>query len=728
MYLRNSDARRWRLLLIASTLCCISHARGSSEEDLLLSFGEEEFLSIATGQKQLIAKAPAVASVITAEDIEARGANTLEEALEAVPGMHISLSSTYLSPIYSIRGVYTDKNPQVLMLVNGVPITQLHFGDRGGRPNLPVRDIARIEVIRGPGSAVYGADALSGVINVITKTAEQIGGTQVGVRAASFDTTEGWLLHGGKWGDLEIAFSLQAQQTDGDDSRRIGSDFQSLFDAAAAPFGFPAASHAPGSFATATEALDVRLDVKYDKVQLRFWNARQDDLGVGPGLALALDPDGNADIDNYLVDLAYVDSELITNGVLELRASYMDVNVQTEQTLFPPGTLLPIGADGNINPAQFVPMLFAAGYIGNPEFYEQHARAEAIFTYNGIANHSLRFAGGATRQEEKGKESKNYGPGVLDLESRQCAPPICVVGGTLVDVSDTPFVYIEDQDRDVYYASIQDQWQFANDWSLTVGVRYEDYSDFGSTVNPRAALVWEVDKDLTAKLLYGHAFRAPAFVELFAINNPVAIGNPNLDPETTNTYELAFDYRASFDWRIGFNIFYYDTKDLIDFVPTPLGFAVADNVGRQRGKGFEIETEWEATETLTVIANYAWQNAKDKELDKDAARSPEQQAYLRASWTLPDAWSLTGEFKWVADRNREAFDPRDTIDDYTITNLNIRKSGLFDHLDVGLRVRNLFNQNAAEPSPFEAVPAGSLIPDDFPLEERSVHLTAQIHF
>ena len=142
-------------LLVTALALALGHASttraAQAEEDLLLSFGEEEFLSIATGQKQLISKAPAVASVITAEDIKALGANTLEEVLATVPGVHVSLSSTYLSPVYSVRGIYTDKNPQVLMLVNGVPITQLHFGDRGGRSSLPVRDIARVEVIRGPG-------------------------------------------------------------------------------------------------------------------------------------------------------------------------------------------------------------------------------------------------------------------------------------------------------------------------------------------------------------------------------------------------------------------------------------------------------------------------------------------------------------------------------------------------------------------------------------------------
>jgi outer membrane receptor for ferrienterochelin and colicins len=720
---------RFRLALLA---LAVSHGNAalaaSSEEDLLLSFGEEEFLSIATGQKQLIAKAPAVASVITAEDIAALGANTLEEVLETVPGVHVSLSSTYLSPIYSIRGIYTDKNPQVLMLVNGVPITHQHFGDRGGRSSVPVRDIARIEVIRGPGSAVYGADALAGVINVITKSADQVDGTEFGTRFASFDTTEGWLLHGTRWGEVDVAFSLQALSTDGDDSRRVGSDAQSVFDGFVAPF-FAPVSRAPGPLETRNpQAIDTRLDLKYRDLQLRLWNWRQEDIGVGPGLALALDPQGRADGDNYLFDLSWSTRELAPDTTLELRASYMDVNIETEQTLFPAGTVLPIGSDGNLNLSNFVPMQFTEGYRGSPEFFEEHTRLESILTWTGIESHGIRLAAGFTQQEESGREAKNFGPGVLDLANRDCSGFICQVHGTLTDVSNTPFAFIENQKRDVWYVSLQDQWQLANDWNLTTGVRYDDYSDFGSTVNPRLALVWDASTDVTAKLLYGRAFRAPSFAELFLINNPVALGNPELEPETSNTYELAIDYRASFDLRMGFNLFYYEIEDLIDFVTTPDGAQVANNVGQQEGQGFELEMEWEPMQDLSISANYALQKAEDSELDTDAARAPEQQAYLRGNWRFAHNWSLTGEAHWIGKRNREAGDPRDAIDNYTLVNLHLERSKIADRLDLGLRVRNLFDDDAREPSPTEAVPGGSLMPDDFPLEERSVHFTARVRF
>ena len=93
----------------------------------------------------------------------------------------------------------------------------------------------------------------------------------------------------------------------------------------------------------------------------------------------------------------------------------------------------------------------------------------------------------------------------------------------------TSSTFLPTKDRKDAFFFVQDQWQFAKDWALTGGVRYDRYSDFGETVNPRAALVWEPRYDLTTKLMYGSAFRAPSFGEQYNLNNPAALGNPNLN-------------------------------------------------------------------------------------------------------------------------------------------------------------------------------------------------------
>ena len=160
----------YRLHMLAAIVALIgghnaAFAQGDDEEDLALVYGDKNTVSIATGSAQPLRRAPAVASVITAEDIAAMGAIDLDEVLESVPGIHVSHASNVYSPLYVVRGIYSLANPQTLVLQNGVPMTTMFIGNKGNQwGGFPVDQIARIEIIRGPGSALYGADAYAGEI------------------------------------------------------------------------------------------------------------------------------------------------------------------------------------------------------------------------------------------------------------------------------------------------------------------------------------------------------------------------------------------------------------------------------------------------------------------------------------------------------------------------------------------------------------------------------------
>ena len=149
-------------------------------------YGDEDFISIATGTKKAIHMAPSVATVITAEQISMMGANSIYDVLETVTGIHISPSNLdRMKPNFSIRGIHTAENPQTLLLVNGERTTYEYNGSRWQKFDVGINLIERIEVIRGPGSAIYGADAFSGVINIITKGVNSISGTDFGVKIGS---------------------------------------------------------------------------------------------------------------------------------------------------------------------------------------------------------------------------------------------------------------------------------------------------------------------------------------------------------------------------------------------------------------------------------------------------------------------------------------------------------------------------------------------------------------
>jgi len=694
------------LVLVLVTAATFAEQHVDSEEELMLLYGDEESVSIATGSSKPIRLAPSVATVITASDIEATGATVLDEALEMVPGLHVSISSNRLNSIFSIRGIHTGQNPQVLLLLDGIPMTELFTGGRAPTLRIPVAGISRVEVIRGPGSAVYGADAFAGVINIIPKSAREIGGTSVGLRKGSFDTRDAWLQYGGSPGGWDVAFNIEYNRSDGDGDRRVDSDMQTMLDS---EFG-TSASLAPGSLDTDYEMLNTRLDITRGNWEVGMWAWLQNGAGVGPGGAQALDPYGKQDVNQYLADAQYGNTDILEDWDLGARLTYQYLDQDTNFKLFPPGTRLPIGTDGNvnfINPAGIVD--FPDGLIGKPGGKETQYSVESTARYSGMARHNVRLAAGYKYQQGRSNESKNFGPGVID-------GTVSPIDGTLTNVTNTPYIFIEDQDRKIWFASVQDEWAFASDWELTAGVRYDHYSDFGSTVNPRLALVWATLQNLTTKFMYGRAFRAPSFGEEFSINNPVILGNPDLDPETIDTLELAFDYRPTFNLQTGLNLFYYEIDDAIEFVsdPLPATTNTAQNARDQKGHGFELEANWRPVDKLHLSGNYAWQNSEDKDTGDRIADAPGQTIYLDARWRFLPDWSFDTQLVDVSDRKRAAGDTRSDIDDYTLVNMTLRRKKIAKRWQLAASVRNLFDEDAREPST-------GAIPDDYPLAERSVY-------
>lgn len=673
------------------------------EDELADFYGDEDFISLATGSKQLIHKAPSVATVITAQEIQRMGAMDLDDLLETVPGLHVSRISNAYSPVYVFRGVYSTFNPQVLMLINGVPVTNMFTGNRsqlwGG---MPTEAIERVEVIRGPGSAVYGADAFAGVINVITKTANEINGSKIGYRHGSFNTNDLWYSHGGQYGDLSASVVLEVHNSDGHDEL-IESDAQSVLDVV---FG-TAASLAPGRVNNHRENIDARVDLAYQKWRFRG-GVQLRELGAGVGIAEALDPTSLQSSQRWNIDVSYNDPEFAENWQLETIFSHLDTSVEIDRDLI----IFPAGADIGFGAP------FPDGLIGNPEVFERHSRLNSSFIYNGHEGHVVRVGVGFNYSDlYKVKESKNFafGPNGEFL----------VPGSPVVDVSDSPFVFLTEGTRRNRYLFVQDIWSLANDWELTAGIRHDNYSDFGSTTNPRFALVWSSTLNLTTKVLYGKAFRAPSFAETRNINNPVALGNPDLSPEEIETLELAFDYHPQTGFRTGLSFFYNDWEDIIQFVPDEGSTSnTAQNLGKQKGYGMELEFQWEPIDSFDLKGNFSIQNSTDELTDQDVANVPEKQLFLMADWRFLPDWNLNTRVNWVADRERNQIDTRETIDDYQIVDITVRWKSPVNGLSFALIGKNVFDEDAREPTPNSGAIAN--IPNDLPLAGSS--LFAQLSF
>ncbi|MCK4617336.1 TonB-dependent receptor [Candidatus Aerophobetes bacterium] len=203
-----------RLAMITLGLVLIfsgwTEAQENKEESILEL---EKIVITATRTPHLLKDVPVSTTVITEKEIEQSGASTVAEALENVAGMRVTAYGSQGSLTTAhIRGSAAD---QVLILMDGRELNPATHGtvDLG---LLPVQNIERIEVIRGPFSSLYGANALSGVINIITKPAPEKRQTEIRATYGTYETSEYTLTHGGKLGKTGYFLTAKLGDSAGD--------------------------------------------------------------------------------------------------------------------------------------------------------------------------------------------------------------------------------------------------------------------------------------------------------------------------------------------------------------------------------------------------------------------------------------------------------------------------------------------------------------------------------
>lgn len=643
--------------------------------------GPAEAVTIATGRSQSIQTAPAVASVITAEEIRNSGARDLVDILKRVPGFYIGQAANPFGPALAVRGFTSAFNQTTLFMLDGIPQTELVFGDRfTALGKIPLDSIERVEVIRGPGSALYGADAFSAVVNVITRREVPEPG-QLVLSGGSYDTRDVRALAGGRWGDVKVMGALEYSETDGY-APFIEADQQTRLDALLGT----RASLAPGTAQLNRQEFGALVNVTGQRATFGLRASAWRDLGMGIGLAAALDPFGG--IDSTLLEGTFKWRDQQDDWTLESTFNGRFLNFRADHWHFlPPGTL----------------GLFSEGVIYNAEFDERFLRWSGTLGYAGIANHDWTWGLGAEFGEaELRAESRNY---------------------TLVDGMILPIGPVQDTlgaanpttSRDLLFVYLQDEWRLHPDWTFTWGLRYDHYSDFGDTVNPRAALVWNARHDLTVKWLYGRGFRAPTPLERQARQLPALQANSALRPEQVDAIELAFDYHPRLDLRTRFNLFYHETDHQIRYQNSGGPVFRPENVGRQKGHGLELEGWWDVTDNTQFYGFYAYQDNTDETTGQDAGYTPHHQVLARVQ-TQHHPWLLAAQARYVGERDRVAEDPRPKPDTYALLDVFARYS-FSKHLEASLDIRNLLDTEAQDTG------LGTSFPGDIPLPGRTFYFS-----
>ena len=718
--------RRTRSLKHSLILCMLgqaAHAEHTMNDLLDLSPAElaNISVSIASGTTKLVAQSAAVTSVITAEQITAMGATELHEVLETVPGMHVTIQPITNDYSYTLRGIRNETNSEVLLLINGTRFSVPYQGTHMAGMIMPVENIQRVEVIRGPGSALYGADAFAGVINIITKKANDIDGINIGARGGNADTKSTWGQYGGKWQGWDVAASLQYSHNGVDPDRIIKADALSQIDSALDninPALAPNVSQAPGPMQTQNERWNGHLNLQRKHWDLGFWAFNEADYGLRAGAAGSLDNLGRGNGANYLADVRYSTEDDIDNWELQTHASFLHTDVIANIYGAPPGAVLPIDNNGNVNQStNFVAfpngLRFLAGFKNTIPTFEFTA------IYKGLPDHIIRMVSSFRYEEMNTQEARNYGPGVIDGATLLGLPAINLAGD-LRSLTGTPFSFNRDRHRDIWSVAAQDEWQLARDWHLTTGLRFDHYSDFGSTLNPRAALVWDITPKLTGKLLYGQAYRAPSFLEQYQQNSTLFLGNPSLSPETIATTELAFDYHPTKTLRTALNLYHYEIHDLISGPITTSTALTEQNTKGQDGYGSEFEWDWKFMPDWNLRGNYAWQFARNEETHARVSNIPEHHVYTALAWNFMPNWQIQTQINWIGHR---LVNPGDTrmLKDYETLDLTLNAKKLMGFLDLTASARNLLDAHGTEP-------ATTSYPNNLPIPGHMFYFEVGLHY
>ena len=223
MYSRPRKHKSWHWLLAAGWLTCHAAWADTAAVDLTtLPLEQLLNLEVSTVSRfnQKLSNAPASITVITAEEIQQYGYRTVADALRSVPGFYITNDRNY--DYIGVRGFSRagDYNSRLLMLVDGYRLNDGVYDQASVGNEFPINMdlIERIEVISGPGSAVYGNNALLGVINVITKRSKHLYGAKIKAEVARYDSREASATYGRELDNgMELVFGVSKYRSDGAD-------------------------------------------------------------------------------------------------------------------------------------------------------------------------------------------------------------------------------------------------------------------------------------------------------------------------------------------------------------------------------------------------------------------------------------------------------------------------------------------------------------------------------
>ncbi len=624
----------------------------------LLAFEEIPVVFTASKFEQKATEAPAAVTVITAEDIRRYGYRTLSDILASVRGFYVNDDRNYDG--IGVRGFGRpgDYNNRILLLIDGHRLNDALYDSAIPDRELvvPVALIDRIEIVRGPGSSLYGSSGFFAVINVFTKHGGQINGAEVEGAFGSFHAGAGRVSFGRKAETTEYLISGSYFGMTGEENIHY------------AAFDDPATNNGVVEHNDRESAGNLFAQARIGDFTLQgAYTNRNKQVPTASYSTVFNDRRTETRDVRYYLDLSY--RHTAPNGV---------------------GVLARAFYDGYYYEGRYV---YDYGTPGIPDI---------------VVNRDSSQAGWA------GAEAQVLMP-VTDSHRVTIGSEVRL-NHQLHQANEDVTVYLDENSHSYSLAAyIQDELRINDDLILNAGLRYDYYDSFEGTLNPRFAAIYHASGDTTLKGIYGRAFRAPTPYEL-DYSSSTFKPNPDLEPETIDTYEFVVEHALSRAVRGTASVFYYRIDELISVITDPNdGLLTFRNTDEVRTTGAEAEIEGRWTDRLRVRLDYSYQDGKDKASGARLTNSPRHVAHLQVDAELAPDWVLATEVGWVGSRLTPL---GSKAAGYAVMHLSLLARELRPGVELGLSIRNLFDHR------FEHV-AGEEHAQDV-LEDRGRHLWMQV--
>jgi len=560
------------LITLLSTVCLANASEpGEGYQKNLKDLSLDELMNIevatvygASKYEQKVTEAPSSVSIVTADEIKKYGYRTLADILRSLRSFYVTYDRNY--SYLGVRGFGRtgDYNSRFLVLVDGHRINDNVYDSVSIETGfiLDIDLIERIEVVRGPSSSLYGSNAFFGIINIITRSGQDLHGVEASGEAGSFDTYKGRFSFGNKFGNgVEMIFS------------------GSLFDS------------------------------KGQDLFFKEFN----DPATHNGIAQGCDYDRNYSLfsklsyHDFTLEGAYVSR---TKGIPT--ASYeTDFNDPRNRTVDESGYMDLKYEHDFQNQLRIMGRLFYDVYkyygdyiysgVVNKDFAKgEWWGGEVMVNKTLWERHKLTIGAEYQVNSKQNQWNFNEDPFEMLLDDRR------------------------QSERWALY--IQDEFKVLKNLILNAGVRYDHYDEFGGTTNPRLALIYTPFEKTAFKLLYGTAFRIPNVYELYYSVSPqkgnpdlkpegITTYELVYEQYLGKTIRMTF---AGFYNRITDLI--DSQKDRTDKL------WVFKNADKIKAKGFEAELEGHWESGLKGRISYTFQNVKDEGLGETPVNSPKHLA------------------------------------------------------------------------------------------------------